>query len=92
MLNQGDVKTCPLCRKEVSVINSIRTGKVLYRVRREVEEIPLILLEDDDEEAERLAESDERQRLAERVERQRLAERDERQRLAERVEAQRRRE
>ncbi len=75
MLNQGEVKTCPLCRREVSVINSIRTGKVLYRVRREVEEIPLILLEDDDEaEAERLAERDERQRLAERVEQQRRRE------------------
>lgn len=74
MLSQGDVKTCPLCRREVSVINSIRTGKVLYRVRREVEEIPLILLEDDDEEAERLAQRDERQRLAERVEQQRRRE------------------
>jgi hypothetical protein len=75
VLNQGEVKTCPLCRREVSVINSIRTGKVLYRVRREVEEIPLILLEDDDEaEAERLAERDERQRLAERVEQQRRRE------------------
>ncbi len=74
MLNQGEVKTCPLCRREVSVINSIRTGKVLYRVRREVEEIPLILLEDDDDEAERLAERYERQRLAERVEQQRRRE------------------
>jgi hypothetical protein len=83
VLTQGDVKTCPLCRREVSVINSIRTGKVLYRVRREVEEIPLILLEDDDEEAERLAERDERQRLAEMDERQRLAERVERQRRRE---------
>ncbi len=58
------------------MINSIRTGKVLYRVRREVEEIPVIVLVDDeDDEAERLAgERDERQRLAERAERQRRRE------------------